>query len=398
MKERPRVADQYYSKALDQYFPTRLDVLLYAHDGRGLGHAGRTIGIGMAIRRLYPDLRVLFVSGAAISQSLIGRSGLDWIKLPSYASRIKDGVSSGVNGPANFYKSVLGQHRARMLAQIVESFRPKVILADHSPLGKREELIPALERSEPLDTKWVLGLRAVIGNPKNFWSDRTRQVFESFYHSIFWYGDPAVLGSSHMDRIEQHFGRRPKPMGYVSRLYETRQLLNPADRSLTGTISLPWLSRESRRFVQTLKQAIARRPSGECWNIFINNNDFPDVKRLFSDLPNVRVEPVGEAYAQTLLNSKMAIIYGGYNSLMDAAAAEIPAIVVMREMKDNEQDEHIRQLLCHTPRSMIMVEESQSDADGLEDAVTSLLSRGCTPVGMNIKGSEAAARKISDMI
>jgi len=118
------VEEQYYSKKLDQYFPTRLDILLYAHDGRGLGHASRTIGIGMAIKRLYPDLRVLFVSGASISQSLIGRSGLDWIKLPAYASKIENGVSTGVDGPAGFYKSVLGNHRATMLAQIVESFKP----------------------------------------------------------------------------------------------------------------------------------------------------------------------------------------------------------------------------------------------------------------------------------
>ena len=50
----------------------RLDVLIYAHDGRGLGHASRSIGVGMALRRLYPELKVLFVSGCSLSQELIG--------------------------------------------------------------------------------------------------------------------------------------------------------------------------------------------------------------------------------------------------------------------------------------------------------------------------------------
>jgi predicted glycosyltransferase len=55
----------------------RLDVLIYAHDGRGLGHASRSIGVGMALRRLYPDLKVLFVSGCSLSQELIGAAPLD---------------------------------------------------------------------------------------------------------------------------------------------------------------------------------------------------------------------------------------------------------------------------------------------------------------------------------
>ena len=36
--------DQYYSKKLDQFFPTRVDILLYAHDGRGLGHVHAGLG------------------------------------------------------------------------------------------------------------------------------------------------------------------------------------------------------------------------------------------------------------------------------------------------------------------------------------------------------------------
>jgi len=388
------VEEQYYSKKLDQYFPTRLDILLYAHDGRGLGHASRTIGIGMAIKRLYPDLRVLFVSGASISQSLIGRSGLDWIKLPAYASKIENGVSTGVDGPAGFYKSVLGNHRATMLAQIVESFKPRCVLVDHSPLGKREELRPALEVSKPFDTKWILGLRAVIGNPKGFWSKKFRQMFDDYYHTIFWYGDKAVLGTHQMDKIEGHFGHAPEQIGYVSRLFETRQLLEPSEQPITGTISLPWLSQKSDAFIKNLKQALALRDQTECWKIFINSKDFQDVKKRFEGLSHVNIEPVGEAYAQTILNSKMAIVYGGYNSLMDVAAAGIPSIVVMREMKDKEQDEHIEKLLVHDPEAMVMVEESKASVEDLNTAISTRLQQERKETQFNIQGSTHAANAL----
>jgi predicted glycosyltransferase len=390
--------DQYYFKELDQYFPARLDILLYAHDGRGLGHASRTIGIGMALKRLYPDLKVLFVSGTNISQSLIGQSTLDWIKLPSYASRIKNGVSTGVDGPANFHKSVLGHHRSQMLAQIIESFKPKCVLVDHSPLGKREELMTALKKSQSIDIRWILGLRAVIGNPKNFWSDLYRQTFETYYHYLFWYGDQMVLGKHQIKKIENHFGRTPKEIGYVSRMYETKQLLEKSENTFTGTISLPWLSLKSQTFIQTLKQTLALRDQTEKWKIFINNHDLPDLKKLFADLANVCVQHVGEEYAHTILNSEMAVIYGGYNSLMDVTAAGIPAIVVIREMKDQEQDEHIRQLLDHDPDTMVMAQESHTDVNTFNQAISLLLKHGSKTRSFNIQGSSKAARELVKLL
>ncbi len=390
--------DQYYSKKLDRYFPTRLDILLYAHDGRGLGHASRAIGIGMAIRRLYPDLKVLFVSGAGISQSLIGRSNLDWIKLPSYASKIENGVSTGVDGPANFYKSVLGRHRAGMLAQVVASFKPRCVLVDHSPLGKREELMPALNESHGSDTKWILGVRAVIGNPKNFWSDASRQIFKKYYHALFWYGDQAVLGNSQINKIKNHFGCPPEEIGYVSRLYETKQLLDKTGNTITGTISLPWLSRKSQAFIRVLKQTLALRDQAEKWIIYINARDLQDMKKQFAGLPSVCIKPVGEDYAHSILHSQTAVIYGGYNSLMDVAAAQIPAIVVMREMKDREQDEHIKKLLDYNPDVMMMVQESRTAGTVLDQAITRLLKHSKQIKPFNIKGSVHAAEALAQLL
>ncbi|MGL1933362.1 MAG: hypothetical protein OCC45_16650, partial [Desulfotalea sp.] len=270
--------DQYYSKKLDKYFPTRLDILLYAHDGRGLGHVSRTIAIGLALKRLYPELRILLVTGEKISQSLIGNANLDWIKLPSYASQINNGVSTGVNGPANFYKSVLGQHRQTMLTQIVESFKPKCVLVDHSPVGKRKELIEAITQSKKFNTKWILGLRAVIGTQGDFWSDHLSNAFQNHYHSLLWYGDMQVLGSEHIDRINSHFHYKAKETGYVSRLFEVMKLQGRVTKKYTGIISIPWLSGDSLHFIMALKDALQHRDTKEKWKIFIDTKEVEKVK------------------------------------------------------------------------------------------------------------------------
>jgi predicted glycosyltransferase len=144
----------YYSKKLDRSFSKRLDVLIYAHDGRGLGHASRGIAIGIAIRRLFPKCKTLFVSGCKQTNALRGPAPLDWIKLPSYETTIIEGKVEGSDGDSNFYKSVLGELRTEMLASMVKIFKPRIALVDHAPSGRREELHRALEETKDTDTLW----------------------------------------------------------------------------------------------------------------------------------------------------------------------------------------------------------------------------------------------------
>ena len=107
---------------------------------------------------------ILFLSGCKESQDLIGTAPLDWIKLPSYETIVSDGRSRGVRGNSNFDDGELGQLRGEQIKQIVKTYNPRIILADHTPQGKHRELLPALQDNNSSDIKWVLGLRGIPGN------------------------------------------------------------------------------------------------------------------------------------------------------------------------------------------------------------------------------------------
>lgn len=385
----------YYSKKLNTYFPTRLDVLLYAHDGRGLGHASRAIGIGMALRRCYPKLRILLVTGANVSQTLIGNSQLDWIKLPSYASMIVEGVSTGVDGPANFYKSVLGKHRSAMLAQIIQSFKPKCVLVDHNPMGKRKELLAALQQAKEFDTRWILGLRAVIGTQKDFWSEAYANIFQHHYSGILWYGDSAVLSRSHLDKINQHFSCQAEETGYVSRLYETKMVQDSQGKTFTGLLSIPWFSKNSSKFLSIFRDALVQRNKQEKWVLYLAPDETEKMKELFAKLPNCIINPVGEQYSRDILQADVAIVYSGYNSLMDIIAAEIPAILLQRDMKDQEQDIHIKQLTDACPDHLVGLEDDAVSSQTLNKVIDSLLSSNTFSSAINIRGSEQTAQYLA---
>ena len=391
---------RYYSKKLNRHFSKRLDFLIYAHDGRGLGHASRSIAIGLALRRLYPQCKTLFVSGCKQSAALIGNGTLDWIKLPSYATTIVKGRAEGGYGHSNFYKSVLGQLRTEMLASIMKIFQPRIVLVDHAPTGKRYELLRALEATKDTDTLWVLGLRGIIGDDKDVWSDESIQCFKNYYDLILWYGDAQVMGSEYPNTIAQRFGVKPVETGYVSRLMESKHLMASENDNLAGTISIPWGTETTWKFVKRLHDAI--KGIGESygpWRLFVDQEKKEMIQDLFRDLPFCTVHEVSERYIPSLVKSKMAIVYAGYNSISDILASQIPAVVLLRDLKDSEQQTHVDRLLPFIKDYVTVLPESKTDIQFLQRALVSQLRAPTWHIEvLNMKGAERSALTLAEGI
>lgn len=385
----------------------RLDVLIYAHDGRGLGHASRSIGVGMALRRLYPELKVLFVSGCSFSQELIGTAPLDWLKLPSYETRVVHGKSIGMPGKSMFTDEQLGQLRAKELAHLVSLYRPRLVLVDHTPQGKHKELVPALSGEDGSDILWVLGVRGVVGAVKQASSELAGKLFRDHYHSVLWYGDSKVLGKSHCEQLQCQYNTVPVECGYVLRLAEfavwNGRLLERVE-AVAGTISIPWLGENSMDFLIILAEVLNKMPKafGQ-WLLFVDAQNSSDVSRkirkLFEGVDNCRLKSPGGSYVSALLHSKAAVIYGGYNSLMDVIHAKIPALVVLREMQDEEQQIHLRKLQEVAGEALSTVSETQVSAGELEGFLLAHLQRDrLSAVALNTSGAACAAAYIHDLL
>lgn len=385
----------------------RLDVLIYAHDGRGLGHASRSIGIGMALRRLAPQLKVLFISGCSLSQELIGRAPLDWLKLPSYETRVVQGKSIGIDGKTLFTDAELARLRAKELAHVIALYRPRLVLVDHTPQGKHKELVPALTISKDSDTLWVLGVRGVIGAVPQAGSELAGQLFKDHYHGLLWYGDSLVLGTSHCEQLQRQYGLVPVECGYVVRVAEfapCNDVASAVDKSLAGTVSIPWLGESTLNFLRILAAVLRKIPqSFGRWHLFIDTESSADAGKeigfLFGAINNCRIEPPGSKYVSALLHSKTAVIYGGYNSLMDVIYAGTPALVVLREMQDEEQQIHLRKLQDITGEALAAVSETQVTSDELEALLLSHLQKKRNPFfSINTNGAVRAAEYIRNLL
>lgn len=367
-----------------------LDLLIYAHDGRGLGHASRGVAIGLAVRRLFPALRVLFVSGCRHTAALIGPAPLDWIKLPSYQKIVVDGSARGRVGHTNLRNSYLVKSRTRLISAIIAEYRPRCVLVDHEAAGKRNELVSAMELGT--NTCWVLGLRAVIGKVADVWSETAATVFRKHYRALLWYGDAAVLGPASLQAIKAHYRIDPCPTGYISRLKEMSHWLPPRTKTeppLAGTAAVSWHSETSDRVLRNLRQAL-KRIGGRYgrWQIFA---DFGHT--LFSDLPFCRVENLSERYLSALVNSRIALVYGGYNSLADLLSVRIPAVVLLRDIDDREQEDHVEILAACSSGTLAVLPEKAATSERLQAALErQLCAAPAKKCPADITGAETAAR------
>lgn len=376
----------------------RLDILIYAHDGRGIGHVSRSLGIGMALRRLYPELKILFISGSAFTSELIGVAPLDWLKLPAYKTEVVEGQSRGVVGNSMFSDKELGELRSRDLCHIVTQYRPRLVLVDHTPQGKHRELLEALEVA-PDDCQWVLGVRGVVGAVKQATTARTQEIFQSYYSDLLWYGDTGVLGKKHCRLLSEQYDVVPFESGYVSRLGEYLECNTSRNINCrwAGVVSIPWLGEKSLPLLQCLADAL-RKISADygSWCLFVDTGDdamASNVAGLFSELDHCHLEQPGKNYAEALMDTKSALIYGGYNSLVDVLFAGIPTLVVLREMKDQEQQAHVHCLQEKLAGALVSLSENEITAEKLHILLLQNLNR-TVPVEnrVEVSGATRAAR------
>ena len=287
-----------------------------------------------------------------------------------------------------------------MLASIMKTFQPRVVLVDHAPTGKRNELLRALEATNDADTLWVLGLRGIIGDDKDVWSDESIQCFKNYYDLILWYGDTQVMGTDYLNMIAQRFGVKPVETGYVSRLMESKHLIAPEKDTLAGTISIPWGTEATWKFARRIRDAI--KGIGENygpWRLFVEQEKKEMIQDLFRNLPFCAVDEVSERYTPSLVKSKMAIVYAGYNSISDILALRIPAVVLLRDLKDREQQTHVDRLLPFTEEYVTVLTESKTDTQSLQQALESQLNAPpWQHVTLNMNGAEVSALTVAQGI
>jgi predicted glycosyltransferase len=163
--------------------------LFFTNECVGLGHLRRALTLAGAVVDRDHDASALVVTGSAVASSYRLPPRVDTLKLP-----LLDRDEEGVHRAGQLGVSSADAHelRARLALAAAESFEPTVAVVEKTPLGLRNELVPALRVLRERGTRIVLGLRDIEDAPdqvrRRWLAGRAREAVEGYYDAVLVYG------------------------------------------------------------------------------------------------------------------------------------------------------------------------------------------------------------------
>jgi len=377
-------------------------VLTYSHDSVGLGHLRRSVTLATAMVARGPNVRALCVTGSPVPDLFPLPERCDLVKLPSIG-KDEHGDYCARRLPMPFAE--ITSLRSDIVTATVRSFRPDLLLVDHTAAGPGGELLPVLRRlrHEQLQTVVVLGLRDVLDTPLRTRSELQRlgtfAVVRELYDHVLVYGDRAVFdpvreyGFPDDVAAKTSFtgpvvptearGRRTPPVpGAPAHVLVTTgggedgyELLRATIAALRGPLR-----------AERLRATIVAGP-------LLAEVPFHDLRRAVQDDHRLLLVRSTDAMQELLAAADLVVGMGGYNTVYESLARGVPLLALPRRHPREEQAERCQRLAARGLLHELAADDLR-DPRATADAILAALHAGATepPRPLRCDGADQAAR------
>lgn len=322
---------------------TGLRVLLYAHDTYGLGHLRRSLAIGTQLLGSLPGATVVLATGSPVADCFGIPAGLRLVRLPSV---VKVGPEDYRPRDTRISLAEVRAARTAAIAGAVGALQPDILLVDHAPQGMKNELLPIFEALPELSpgTRVVLGLRDVLDDPqtvRELWAEQgIYETLDRVYHRILVYGCQHLLDQAVALDLPPAVAARVTHCGYVG-----RPPVSPAERVADLPPGSPFVlgtaggGGDGRAVLAATAEASAGLgiPVVITTGPLMDSADRAAVAAVAADAPHARVVEFLPNLPGVMAAASVVVTMGGYNSLVEVAAAGAPAVVVPRVYPRREQ-------------------------------------------------------------
>jgi predicted glycosyltransferase len=376
-------------------------LLFYCQHSVGMGHLVRSVAL---VRELATRFDVTFVSGGKLPRGISLPDGSRCTNLPPLGMD-----ASGRLVSHDRRRSVAGalSQRRRMLLDAYRASRPRVIVIELFPFGRRKfsvELEPLLEEVRACgagETLVYCSLRDILVSRQNPDHDaRAAQILNRCFAGVLVHSDPAFA------RLEESFsGRiaddvRVHYTGFVHRA--SRRPSAPALRPGTivvsaggGIVGEPllrcaldahtMLPPGSRRPLTLLAGPFLPQPAWNALRLAVRRHADVQLRRSVAELS-------GE-----LARAAASISQCGYNTAMDLLAARVPALVVpFGEGAEDEQTKRARRL--EALGLVRVLASGDLNPRRLAEEMASLATFRPATAAIDIGGAASTARLLSEAV
>jgi len=339
-------------------------ILIFTHDGRGLGHLRR---LGRLGKLLQQHASVLFVTGHREASWLVPAE-CEFIHLPNLDSL--DPRRSRQWGRRPFLHDGLSigrRLRRDVISSTIRQFRPHAIILDYLPLGMDEEMREFLA-DLPECRKYFIS-RGILGSPDQVYRDvltpSAVSALRDVYHAILVMSDSKIIDMAKEYSLDPVVADKIAYVGYAA-----EGVSQAAIEGMRSKRMLPkdakWVlctaggGKEGESLIQRCWEIAQIFP--ECYfdvvigsrsRLLVESEAWVDGNRIHLVPNETRELPLMHASAD------IVITRGGYNSLMEACMGS-GRIIVAPIMTDYEQVNHAKRL---SEFRDIRVVESLTDLD-----------------------------------
>ncbi|MGA3072027.1 MAG: glycosyltransferase [Terracidiphilus sp.] len=323
-------------------------ILIFTHDGRGLGHLRRLARLGKVLQQ---HSAVLFITGHREASWLVPPE-CEYIHLPNLDSL--DPRRSRQWGRRPFLSDDLSVGRALrrdVIYGVIQRFRPDAIILDYLPLGMDEEMREFI-LGTPECRKYFIS-RGILGSPDQVYRDvLTPSAVESLrdaYHMILVMSDSKIIDMAQEYSLEAGIVDKIAYVGYAAEPVSSGAIEGIRSRRMLPK-DAKWVvctaggGKEGELLIQRCWEVAQIFP--ECYfdivvgprsRLLLESEAWADGNRIHLLPLDDRQLPLMHAAADVV------IIRGGYNSLIEACMGK-GRIIVVPIMTDYEQVNHAKRL------------------------------------------------------
>lgn len=330
----------------------RRRIAFYSHDTQGLGHIRRNIALAGAIVAAEPHTDVLILTGAPQATSLPLPPNTEVVTVPTVA-KDADGQYAARTFAMDF--SSLINLRSSLISTALQAFAPDVVVVDKVARGLDGELEPGLAalrdvrgHTTGVRPRIVLGLRDILDDPltaiHEWRASGTTQAIDEHYDEVWVYGDRSVVDVVRDYDLPLEVASKIRYTGYLA---EGRDegLLPPRDEPKRRPVPRPFVlcmvGGGQDGYATALAFARATYPAGHTGVIITGPYMQPSLRRRLMAIAEERTDLVVREFvtdASTLITQAAAVVsMGGYNTVCEVLAAEVPALIVPRVRPRQEQ-------------------------------------------------------------
>ncbi|MDZ8106292.1 MAG: glycosyltransferase [Nostoc sp. DedQUE12a] len=328
-----------------------MKLMVYSHDGFGLGNIRRMLGICTHLLDSIDKLSILVVSGSPMLHSFRLPKRLDYIKLPC--------LNRGTSGEMSVKYLGIEIHetvklRSELILSAIANFKPDVFLVDKKPYGIRNELKSTIEylTTKLPQTPLILILRDILDRPDAIITEWQKhgyyEAIEKYYDRVLVVGTPEIFDIREQYQLPPMVAKKVQFCGYIRQqlgskspnLVRSELKLSQEEQLVLVT---PGGGEDGYSLIDTYLSSLALLPTRyKLRSLIICGPEMPleqqaAIKQKAAAYSHVEIGEFTNDLMSYIAAADAVVAMGGYNTICEILSVNKPAVIVPRIKPSQEQ-------------------------------------------------------------